>query len=399
MNKLKLAMLFFWVAMASTSMAGVNTIKIGILDDMSGPYSAVQGPGDVLAAKMAAEDFGGKVLGRPIEVLSGDHQNKSDVGTSIARRWYDVDEVDAIMGLGNSAVALGVQELTREKNKINITTSGGTAQLTGTSCSSNGFHWVYDTYSLAKGTVKAVSSRGGKTWFFVTPDYAFGRAMQDEATKMIEAGGGKVIGSVRHPVGAMDFSSFILQAQGSKAEVIGLANAGADLTNTVKAAAEFGIVGKGQTLAGTIVLLMDVHSLGLKAAQGLVYTEAFYWDQNDKTREFSKRFEARHGVPPTSLQAGTYSAVMHYLKAIEAAGTDQTSAVLAKIRQLPVNDFMTTNGRVREDGRMMRDMYLMEVKKPEESNGKWDLLKVVATISADDAFRPLSEGGCPLVGR
>lgn len=283
MNKLKLAMLFFWVAMASTSMAGVNTIKLGILDDMSGPYSAVQGPGDVLAAKMAAEDFGGKVLGRPIEVLSRDHQNKSDVGTSIARRWYDVDEVDAIMGLGNSAVALGVQELTREKNKINITTSGGTAQLTGTSCSSNGFHWVYDTYSLAKGTVKAVSCRGGKTWFFVTPDYAFGRAMQDEATKMIVAAGGKVIGSVRHPVGAMDFSSFILQAQGSKAEVIGLANAGADLTNTVKAAAEFGIVGKGQTLAGTIVLLMDVHSLGLKAAQGLVYTEAFYWDQNDKT--------------------------------------------------------------------------------------------------------------------
>jgi branched-chain amino acid transport system substrate-binding protein len=374
-----------------------DPVRIGVLDDMSGPYAAVQGPGDALAAQMAAEDFGGRVLGRPIEILSGDHQNKTDVGVAVARRWFDVEKAGVIVGLGNSAIALAVQAMARDKDKISITTSAGTAELTGTSCSPNGFHWVFDTYALAKATVTAIEARGGNSWFFVTADYAFGYAMVKQATKMILDAGGHVVGEVRHPIGTLDLSSFILQAQASDAKVIGLANAGADFVNSMKAAAEFGIVAKGQTIVGTVVFLSDVHAIGLPVAQGLTFTEAFYWDQNDSTRAFSRRFAQRHGTPPTSLHAGAYSATLHYLKAVAAAGTTETDAVLAKMRELPIEDFMTDHGWIRRDGRVMRTMYLIQVKKPDEAKGEWDLEKIIATIPANDAFRPLAEGHCPLL--
>jgi branched-chain amino acid transport system substrate-binding protein len=390
------ALLLFWGLCATPCRAVDDPVRIGVLDDMSGPYAAVQGPGDALAARMAAEDFGGQVLGRPIEILPSDHQNKIDVGVAIAQRWFDVAKVGVVVGLGNSGVALAVQAIAREKNKISIVTSAGIAQLTGTNCSPNGFHWVFDTYALAKATVTAVAARGGDSWFFVTADYAFGHAMVEQATKMIVDAGGRVIGEVRHPIGALDFSAFIVQAQASAAKVIGLANAGADFVNSMKTAAEFGVVAKGQMMAGTVVFLSDVHAIGLPIAQGLVFTEAFYWDQNDRTRAFSRRFEQRHGTPPTSLHAGAYSATLHYLKAVAAAGSDETGAVLAKMRELPIDDFMTEGGWIRQDGRVMRTMYLMQVKKPQEAKGEWDLLKVVATIPADDAFRPLAEGNCPL---
>lgn len=381
----------------STSWAGPNAIKIGVIDDMSGPYAAVQGPGDFLAAQMAAEDFGGKVLGRPIDVLSGDHQNKADVGALIARRWYDTEDVDAIFGMGHSAVALAVQQITKDRNKINIVTSGGTSLLTGPNCSPNGAHWTFDTYALSAGTVKAAIDRGDKTFFFVTADYALGHAIQKDTTQLIEQAGGKVLGSVKHPLGTADFSSYILQAQSSKARVIVFANAGADFVTSVKTAVDFGLVAGGQRIAGTTVFLPDIPAIGLETVQGMVLTEAFYWDQNDKTREFSARFEKRHGAPPSEMQAATYSGVAHYLKAVAAAGTDEAKAVMAKIKELPVNDFMTANAKVREDGRLLRDMYLLEVKKPEESKGKWDVLKVVAMVPAKDAWRPLSEGGCPMI--
>src|SRR6266478_5973193 len=332
-----------------------DVVKIGVLDDMSGLYADIQGPGDVVAVKLAVEDFGGSVNGKPIEVVSGDLQNKADVGSAIARRWYDVEKVDAILGLGNSAVAIAVQGISQEKNRVAITTSAGSTALTGKSCAPLGIHWVYDTYALAKGTAKATMN-------------------------------------------SSDFSSFILQAQASKARVVGLANAGADTINTIKTAAEFGLVSGGTKLAGLLVLLTDIHTLGLKTAQGLMFTEAFYWDQNDETRAFSKRFAERHGgKPPTMFQARIYSAAMHYSKAVKAAGTDEATAVVAAMKKIPVNDFMTKNGTIREDGRMMRDMYLLQAKKPAESSGAWDLMKVVATIPAEEAFRPLSESECPLV--
>jgi branched-chain amino acid transport system substrate-binding protein len=377
--------------------ADPTSVKVGVIDDMSGPYAAVQGPGDFLAAQMAAEDFGGKVLGRRIEVLSGDHQNKADVGALIARRWYDTEDVDAIFGMGNSAVALAIQQITKEKNRIDIVTSGGTSLLTGPNCSPNGAHWTFDTYALSAGTVMAAIGRGEKTFFFITADYALGHAIQRDTTNLIEKAGGQVLGSVKHPLGTSDFSSYILQAQASKAQVVVFANAGADLVASVKTAIDFGLVAAGQRLAGTTVFLPDIPAMGLKTTQGMILTEAFYWDQNDKTREFSDRFAKRHGAPPSEMQAATYSGVAHYLKAVSAAGTDEATAVMAKIKELPVDDFMTNGAKVREDGRLMRDMYLLEVKKPEESNSKWDVLKVVATIPAADAWRPLAEGGCPLI--
>jgi branched-chain amino acid transport system substrate-binding protein len=391
------ALLFLCAVCALPSRADDEPVRIGVLDDMSGPFASVQGPGDVLAARMAAEDFGGTVLGRPIEILSGDHQNKIDIGVGVAQRWFDVAKVGVVVGLGNSGVALAVQAIAREKNRISIATSAGTDQLTGSDCSPNGFHWVFDTYALAKATVTAVAARGGDSWFFVTADYAFGRTMVEQATRMIVAARGRVVGEARHPLGTLDFSSFILQAQSSGAKVIGLANAGADFVNSMKTAAEFGVVAKGQSLAGTVVFLADVHAIGLPIAQGLVFTEAFYWDQNDKTRAFSRRFAQRHGTPPTSLHAGAYSATLHYLKAVAAAGSDETAAVLAKMRELPIDDVMTEGGWIRQDGRVMRTMYLIQVKTPQESEGEWDLLKIVATIPAADAFRPLAEGNCPLV--
>ncbi len=376
-----------------------GTVRLGVLDDMSGLYADIQGPGDVVAVKMAIEDFGGTVLGKPIELLSGDLQNKADVGSAIARRWFDVDKVDVILGLGNSAVALAVQAIAEEKNRIAITTSGGSTALTGKACSPNGIHWVYDTYALANGTATAIMKQGGNdTWFFVTADYAFGHALERDTTAVVNRNNGTVLGSVRVPLSSADFSSFILQAQASKAKVIGLANAGADTLNAIKTAAEFGIISGGQKLAGLLVLLTDVHSLGLNDAQGLLFTEAYYWDQNDETRAFAKRFAERHGgKPPTMFQAGIYSAATHYLKAVRAAGTADAKAVMAEMKKIPVNDFMTKNGTIREDGRMMRDMYLMQAKKPSESKGEWDLMNVVATIPADQAFRPLSESDCPLI--
>jgi branched-chain amino acid transport system substrate-binding protein len=391
-----------WIAASTTcghAQISADVVRIGVLDDMSGPYADIQGPGDVVAVKMAVEDFGGSVGGKPIEVISADLQNKVDVGSAIARRWYDVDNVDAILGLGNSAVALAVQGISQEKNRVAITTSAGSTALTGKSCSPNGIHWVYDTYALAKGTASAIIKQGGgDSWFFITSDYAFGHALEQDTSAIVKQNRGKVIGSVRAPINSSDFSSFILQAQSSKAQVIGLANAGADAINTIKTAADFGIVSGGQKLAGLLVLLTDVHTLGLSAAQGLMFTEAFYWDQNGETRAFSRRFAERHGGrPPTMFQAGIYSAATHYLKAVKAAGTDEAKAVISEMKKIPVNDFMTRNGTIRDDGRMMRDMYLLEAKKPSESQSEWDLMKIVATIPAEQAFRPLSESECPLI--
>jgi len=375
-----------------------NVVKIGVLDDMSGPYADIQGPGDVTAVRMAVEDFGGTVNAKPIEVVSADLQNKADVGSAIARRWYDTEMVDAILGLGNSAVALAVQGISQQKNKVAITTAAGSTALTGKSCSPNGIHWVYDTYALAKGTASAIMKRGGgNSWFFLTADYAFGHSLEQDTAAVVKNGGGNVIGSVRVPINTSDFSSFVLQAQASKAQVIGLANAGADTINAIKTAADFGAVSSGQKLAGLLVLLTDIHSLGLSVAQGLLFTEAFYWDQNDETRAFSKRFADRHGgKPPTMFQAGIYSAAMHYLKAVKATDSDEAMTVIAQMKKTPVNDFMTKNGSIRSDGRMMRDMYLLQAKKPSESKGEWDLMSVVATIPANEAFRPLSESECPL---
>lgn len=375
-----------------------DVVKIGVMDDMSGPYADIQGPGDVIAVKMAVEDFGGEVNGKPIEVISGDLQNKADVGLGIARRWYDVENVDVIMGLGNSAVALAVQGITQEKNRIAITTSAGSTLLTGKNCSPLGMHWVYDTYALANGTANAIMEKGGgNSWFFITADYAFGHALEADTMTVVKKKGGKVVGAVRAPLNSSDFSSFLLQAQSSKAQVIGLANAGADTINAIKNAADFGIVSGGQKMAGMLVLLTDIRSLGLNAAQGLLFTEAFYWDQNDETRAFSKRFAEKHGKPPTSFQAGIYSAALHYLKGVKEAGTDEAKAVVAAMKKLPVNDFMTKNGSIRDDGRMMRDMYLLQAKKPSESKGEWDLMNVAATIPAEVAYRPLADSECPLI--
>ncbi|WP_425995189.1 ABC transporter substrate-binding protein [Afipia sp. DC4300-2b1] len=396
------AMVAIWIVAAPGSgfaQISDDVVKIGVLDDMSGPYADIQGPGDVVAVKMAVEDFGGKVNGKPIEVVSADVQLKADVGSAIARRWYDVEKVDAIFGLGTSAVALAVQGIAQEKNKVSIATSVGSTALTGKACSPNGIHWVYDTYALAKGTATATMKQGGgDSWFFITADYAFGQSLESDTAAIVKQNNGKVVGSVRAPVNSPDFSSFLLQAQSSKAQVIGLANAGADTINTIKNASDFGIVAGGQKLAGLLVLITDIHSIGLKDAQGLLFTEAYYWDQNDETRAFAKRFAERHGgKPPTMFQAGIYSAAMHYLKGIKAAGTDEAKPVISEMKKIPVNDFMTKNGSIREDGRMMRDMYLLQAKKPSESKSEWDLMKVVATIPAEQAFRPLSESECPLI--
>lgn len=373
-------------------------IRIGVLDDMSGILADQQGPGDVVAAQMAVEDFGGKVLGRRIEVLSADHMNKADAGAQVARSWYDQQDVQMITGLGNSAVALAVQQITRSKNRVQINTSAGTAELTGKACSPNGAHWVFDTYALAQVTGKEAVRRGGNSWYFITADYAFGHALEQDTARVVRAAGGNVLGASRYPTGSPDFASYLLSAQNSGAKVIGLANSGGDTVNSVKQANELGIVSAGQSLVALLAFTTNIKAAGLAATKGLIFTEAFYWDQNDETRAFSTRFAARHlNRPPTSLQAGTYSATLHYLKAVAEAGTLEASAVLKKMRDLPVNDFMTKDGRLREDGRLIRDMYLLQVKSPEESKGDWDLLKVLSTVPGDEAFRPLSEGGCPLV--
>jgi branched-chain amino acid transport system substrate-binding protein len=375
-----------------------GVIKIGVLNDQSGTYSDLAGPGSVVAARMAIEDFGAAKKGMKVEVLVGDHQNKPDVGSAIARQWYDVDKVDVIVDVPTSSVVLAVSQVTKEKNKALLVSTGATSDLTGKACTPNAIHWTYDTWSLAHGTGSAVVKTGGKTWFFLTADYAFGHALERDTEEVVLANGGKVVGKVRHPFPTADFSSFLLQAQASKAQVIGLANAGADTINAIKQGAEFGIVKGGQQFAGLLVFLTDVHAIGLDKAQGLLLTEAFYWDLNPQTRAWSQRFAKLHkGAMPTMAQAGVYSSVLHYLKAVEAAKTDDGPKVIAKMKELPSDDPVFGKGRVRQDGRHIHDMYLFEVKKPSESKGAWDYYKVRATIPAEQAFRPEKEGGCPLV--
>jgi branched-chain amino acid transport system substrate-binding protein len=387
------------VAVAMTGAAQAQTsVKLGVLNDRSGVYSDLTGEGSVIAARMAAEDFKAAEKGIKVDIVAADHQNKPDIGASIARQWYDQEGVDVILDVPTSSVALAVNGIAREKNKILINSGGGTSDLTGSQCSPNTVHWTYDTWALANGTGGAMVKRGGDTWFFVTADYAFGHALERDTSALVTKAGGKIVGTVRHPFPGQDFASFLLQAQSSGAKVIGLANAGGDFTNTMKQAAEFGIVQGGQSLAGLLVFITDVHSLGLQVAQGLVMTEAFYWDQNDQTRAWSKRFADRNGGKmPTMVHAGVYAGALHYLKAVEALKGKDTAQVMAKMKEMPTDDPLFGKGTVRQDGRKIHDMYLFEVKKPAESKGPWDLYKQLATIPADQAFRPLNEGGCPLV--
>ena len=382
------------VAMAQAQATG--PLKIGVMDGFSGVYGDLTA-GEVEAMQMAIEDVGGKVLGRSVEILSADHQTKPDVGASIARRWYDVDGVKMITGLGTSSVALAVRKIAQEKGQIDINTGAASADLTGPACSETGAHWVYDTYALAHVTGEAMVKSGGDSWYFLTADYAFGHALERDVTEVVKAAGGKVLGSVRHPLSTQDFSSFLLQAQSSKAKVIGLANAGQDTINSIKQAGEFGIVKGGQKLAGLLVFATDVQSLTLPVAQGLVLTESFYWDLNDETRAWTKRYRAKKDRLPSMLTAGVYSSTLHYLKAVQAAGTDEPKAVMAKMREMPVNDVMTKNGKLREDGRLVRDMYLFEVKSPSESKSKDDIYKLVATVPGDKAYRPMADGKCPYI--
>ena len=386
--------------LVTTSFAGAQVsdgvVKIGVLTDMTGLYSDLSGRGSVAAAQMAVEDFGGKVMGKRIEVVAADHQNKPDVGASIARRWFDLERVDAIADVPTSSVAFAVQEIARQKNRALLISSSGSSDLTGKACSPFSVHWTYDTYALSHAVGNALLKRGADTWFFLTADYAFGLALEKDARAVVEAGGGKVLGSVRHPQDTSDFSSFLLQAQRSKAKIVALANAGGDTVNSIKQAQEFGITPK-QQIVGLLTYISDVHSLGLQNAQGLLLASAFYWDMNEETRAWAKRFIARVNKVPTMANAGVYGAVLHYLKAIEAAKTDQASVVVSTMKKIPVNDFFTKNGSVREDGRVMRNLYLFQVKTPGESKYKYDYCKLLDTIPAEKAFRPLSEGNCPLV--
>ncbi len=379
--------------------ASDGVVKIGILNDQSGVYANFGGKYSYEAAKMAVEDYGGKVLGASVEVITADHQNKPGIASNIARQWYDTEQVDAIMELTTSSVALAVQAISKEKKKIDIVTGAATTELTGAQCSPYGFHWAYDTYSLAVGTGGALVKEGGDTWFFLTADYAFGYSLEENTANFVKANGGTVSGAVRHPLATTDYSSFLLQAQSSGAKVIGLANAGLDTSNSIKQAAEFGIVAGGQRLAALLFTLAEVHGLGLEAAQGLTLTEGFYWNRTPEAAEFGKRFFDRTGAMPNMVHAGTYSAVLQYLKAIEKAGTDETEAVAKALHEMPVNDVFAENGKVGANGRMIHDMYLMEVKKPGESDVAWDYYKVLATIPGDEAFIDPAKSGCPLVSQ
>jgi branched-chain amino acid transport system substrate-binding protein len=376
-----------------------GVIKIGVMNDQSGTYADLAGPGSVVAARMAVEDFGAAKKGMKVEIVVADHQNKPEVGSSIARQWFDVDKVDVIVDVPTSSVVLAVNQVAKDKNKVLIVSTGATVDLTGKACTANAVHWTYDTWSLANGTGTAVVKNGGNTWFFLTADYAFGHSLEGQTEAVVQKLGGKVVGKVRHPFPSADMSSFLLQAQSSKAKIIGLANAGADTINAIKQGAEFGIVKGGQQFAGLLVFLTDVHSLGLPIAQGLLLTESFYWDLNPQTRAWSQRFAKLHkGAMPTMGQAGVYSGVLHYLKAVEALKSDAAGdQVVAKMKELPTDDPVFGKGRVRQDGRKIHNMYLFEVKKPGESKGAWDYYHVRGTIPADQAFRPEKEGGCPLV--
>ena len=373
-----------------------DVVRIGVLNDQSGLYADLGGPGSVVAARLAVEDAGGTVLGKPVEIVFADHQNKADVGVAVARQWFDIGKVDMAIGFDNSAVALGVEQLALEKNRIAIAGAVGSTAFTGKSCTPNEASWIYDSYALTTSLAKAAVAEGRDTWFFITVDYTFGHSLEADATAAVLAAGGKVLGSVRHPLNTADFSSYLLQAQASGAKVVAFANGGGDMVNATKQANEFGLT-KNQSMVSLLVFISDVHSMELKAAQGLKFVTAFYWDRNEETRAWSKRFFERHGRMPTMPQAAVYSAVRHYIGAIAAAGTDEAKAVMAKMRERPVNDFYVKNGHLREDGRLVHDMYFAQVKTPSESTKPWDYYKILGVIPGDQAFRPMSEGGCPLV--
>ncbi|HWV95560.1 MAG TPA: ABC transporter substrate-binding protein [Xanthobacteraceae bacterium] len=372
-------------------------LKIGVMTDFGSVYSDIGGAGNVEGAKMAIEEFGGTMFGKPIELVTADPQMKADIAANIARKWYEAENVDMIIDLPTSATALAAMEMSKRYEKIMIITDAASSDITGKSCSPYTAHWTYDTYSNAHTVGSAVVKQGGDSWFFVTADYLFGHSIERDVSEVVKAAGGKILGSARHPLNTSDFSSFLLQAQASKAKIIGLANAGGDTINAIKQAAEFGIVAGGQKLAGIVMFISDVHSLGLKMAQGLIITEAYYWDQNERTRAFGKKFFERMKRMPTMNQAATYSGTLHYLKAVKAAGTRDTKAVLAKMREMPVRDAFTDNGYLREDGRMVHSMLLLEVKKPEESKYPWDYYKILAEVPGDQVFRPMKDGGCPLI--
>ncbi len=393
-----LAVVVALMAAPASAQISDGVIKIGVLNDQSSLYADLAGQGSVVAARMAVEDFGSDKKGLKVEIISADHQNKPDVGSQIARQWFDTDKVDVIVDVPNSGVALALNQIAKDKGKALLVSGAATADLTGKACSPNTIHWTYDTWALANGTGNAIVKTGGDTWFFLTADYAFGHALERDTEAVVVKAGGKVVGKVRHPLNNQDFSSFLLQAQASKAKIIGLANAGGDTTNAIKQGAEFGIVKGGQNFAGLLVFVTDVHALGLPAAQGLILTETFYWDQNDKSRAFAKRFAERdRGIHPTMIHAGVYSAVTHYLKAIEALKGDDGTKVIAKMKEMPTDDPLFGKGTVRADGRKVHPAYLFEVKKPSESKGPWDYYNLRATIPAEQAFRPIDQGDCPLI--
>ena len=383
--------------LASQAQVSDDVVKIGVLTDMSGTQSDSTGPGSFLAARMAAEDFGGTVLGKRIEVISGDHQNKPDIGSNLVRQWLETQQVDVVSDVPTSSVAFAVQTLTRDRNKLFLGSSAGSSDLTGPACSPNAIHWTYDTYSLANGTAGPLVSQGADTWYFITADYAFGHALERDTSQAVIRSGGKVLGAVRHPMGMADFSSPLLQAQASRAKVLALADPVGDTATAAKQAGEFGIQAQGQKLVGLLIDVVDLRAIGLDIAQGMLLTTGFYWDRDDETRAFARRFLDRHGRMPTQFQAGVYSSIMHYLKAVQAAGTDEAKAVVAKMREMPINDFFAKNGKLREDGRMVHDMYLFQVKSPQESKSKDDIYKLLATVPGDEAYRPLKDGKCPYI--
>ncbi len=387
----------FAAVLAGPALAQQTPLKIGVLTDFQSVYSDIGGAGNVEATKMAIEEFGGSMFGKPIELVTADPLNKADVAATITRKWYEADGVDMIIDMPTSATALAGMEMSKQFEKIMIVTDAASSDITGKSCSPYTLHWTYDTYGNAHTVGSAIVKNGGDTWFFITADYVFGHSIERDTGDVVRAAGGKVLGSARHPLNTPDFSSFLLQAQASKAKIVGLANGGGDTINAIKQASEFGIVAGGQNLAGIVMFISDIHSLGLKLAQGLIITEAYYWDLNDRTRAFGKRFFERTKRMPTMNQAATYSATLHYLNAVKAVGTKETKPVLAKMRATPVRDAFTDNGVVREDGRMVHSMFLFEVKKPEESKAPWDYYKLLAEVPGDQAFRPLKDGGCPLI--
>ncbi len=377
-----------------------NVVRIGILNDQSSVYADIGGPGSVAAARLAAEEFGGKVLGKPIEIVFADNQNRADIASATARRWIDAERVDVLADGSASSSSLAMQEVSREKKRIFLASGPATSDLTGKFCSPYGFHFTYDTYALANGTGRALTQQGGDSWFFVTADYTFGHALERDTSGFVRDAGGRVLGAVRHPLNTADFSSYLLQARGSRAKVVGLANAGTDFDNALKQAAEFGLVKGGQRMVGLLVFISNIHALGLPVTQGLVATTSYYWDRDERTREWHKRFAAAHGGrAATMVQAGTYSAVRHYLRAVEAAGTDESDAVAAMMRKMPVQDMNNDNVRIREDGRVLHDMLLVQAKAPEESKGPWDYYRILTRIPGEEAYRPIAQSECPLVRR